>query len=98
MPPRSSAIIQTAICSGTYGACGIAVQAKVGDPICQGDIIESASDGRVGHRFIDGTVLRPSGDARMVLDELVCDFNGTSQFGPVRCHSRDLRFHCRPGG
>ena len=52
--------IQTAIGSGTLTrAGGIAVQAKVGDPVCQGDVIETAADGRVGLRFIDGTALQP---------------------------------------
>ncbi len=80
--------IQTAIGSGTVTrACGIAVQAKVGDPVCQGDVIETAADGRVGLRFIDGTGFNLSGGARMVLDEFVCDPNGTSHsalFGVTR--------------
>ena len=80
--------IQTAIGSGTLTrACGIAVQAKVGAPVCQGDVIETAADGRVGLRFIDDTCFRLSGGARMVLDEFVCDGNGTSHsalFGVTR--------------
>ncbi len=80
--------IQTAIGSGTLTrACGIAVQARVGEPVCQGDVIETAADGRVGLRFIDGTGFNLSGDARMVLDEFVCDSNGTSHsalFGVTR--------------
>src|SRR6266403_376257 len=71
--------IQTAIGSGTLTrACGTAVQVKVGDPVCQGDVIETAADGRAGIRFIDGTTFNLSGGARMVLDEFVCDANGTS--------------------
>ena len=80
--------IQTAIGSGTLTrAGGIAVQAKVGDPVCQGDVIETAADGRVGLRFIDGTGFELSSSARMVLDEFVCDANGTSHsslFGVTR--------------
>src|SRR3989442_5325793 len=59
-------------------ACGIAGEVKVGDPVCQGDVIETAADGRAGIRFIDGTTFNLSGGARMVLDEFVCDANGTS--------------------
>src|SRR6476659_3452987 len=71
--------IQTAIGSGTLArASGIAVQVKVGDPVCQGDGIETAADGRVGIRFIDGTAFNLSSSARMVLDEFVYDSNGTS--------------------
>ena len=80
--------VQTAIGSGTLTrACGNAVEAKVGDPVCQGDVIETAADGRVGLRFIDGTVFNLSPGARMVLDEFVCDSNGTSHsalFGVTR--------------
>ena len=71
--------VQTAIGSGTLTrASGIPVQVKVGDPVCQGDVIETAADGRVGIRFIDDTVFNLSSSARMVVDEFVCDSNGTS--------------------
>ena len=71
--------VQTAIGSGTLTrACGIVVEAKVGDPVCQGDVIETAADGRIGLRFVDGTAFNLSPGARMVLDEFVCDSNGTS--------------------
>ena len=80
--------VQTAIGSGTLTrACGIVVEAKVGDPVCQGDVIETAADGRVGLRFIDGTAFNLSPGARMVLDEFVCDSNGASHsalFGVTR--------------
>ena len=80
--------IQTAMGSGTITrACGIAVQAKIGDSVCQGDVIETAVDGRVGIRFIDGTAFNLSGGARMALDEFVCDPDGTSHsalFGVTR--------------
>ena len=59
----------------------------VGDPVCQGDVIETAADGRVGIRFIDGTVFNLSDSTRVVLNEFVCDFNGTSHsalFGVTR--------------
>jgi hypothetical protein len=49
--------IQTAIGGGSLSrASGIAVQVMVGDPVCQGDVIETAADGRIGIRFIDGSV------------------------------------------
>ena len=79
-------------------ASGIAVQVIVGDPVCQGDVIETAADGRIGIRFIDGTVFNLSCSTRVVLNEFVCDSTGTSAFGPVRSDQRDLRFHCRPVG
>jgi hypothetical protein len=80
--------VQTAIGSGTLTrACGIPVEAKVGDPVCQGDVIETAADGRIGLRFIDGTAFNLSPGARMVLHEFVCDSNGTPHsalFGVTR--------------
>ena len=80
--------IQTAIGSGTLTrACGIAVQAKVGDPVCQGDVIETAADGRFGLHFIDGTSFMLSSGARMVLEEFICDGNRPSRsalFGVTR--------------
>src|SRR5260370_40412713 len=72
--------IQKAIGSGTLTrASGIPVQVKLGDPVCQGDGIETAADGRVGIRFIDGTTFYLSISARMGLDEFVHDSNGTSR-------------------
>ena len=97
--PQIIGHIQTAIgCATLRRASGIAVQAMAGDPVCQGDVIETAADGRIGIRFIDGTVFNLSGGTRVVLDEFVCDAGGTAAFGAVRGDQRDLRFHCRPGG
>ena len=80
--------IQAAIGSGTLTRTGgIALPAKVGDPVCQGDVIEAAADGHVGICFIDGTGFELSGGARLVLDEFVCDANGISHsslFGVTR--------------
>ena len=71
--------IQTAIGYGTLRReGGIAVQVIVGDPVCQGDVIETAADGRIGIRFIDGTVFNLSGSTCVVLNEFVCDSTGTS--------------------
>src|SRR5258706_5051317 len=71
--------IQTVTGSGTLErACGIAGEVRVGDPVCKGDVIETAADGRADIRFIDGTTFNLSSGARMVLDEFVCDANGTS--------------------
>ncbi|WP_284275002.1 VCBS domain-containing protein [Bradyrhizobium iriomotense] len=49
----------------------------VGDPVCQGDVIETDADGRIGLRFIDDTIFNLSGDARIELSEFVCNFDGT---------------------
>ncbi len=76
--PQIIGNIQTAIGCGTLGrASGVAVQVMVGDPVCQGDVIETGADGRIGIRFIDGTVFNLSRGTRVVLNEFVCDSNGT---------------------
>src|SRR6266436_711878 len=86
--PQVTGYIQTVIGCGTIRrANGIAVQATVGDPVCQGDVIETAADGRIGIRFINGTVFNLSGSTCVALNEFVCDGNGTSQsilFGVTR--------------
>src|SRR5712672_3267814 len=86
--PQSIGDIQTAIGCGTIRrAGGIAVQVTVGDAVCQGDVIETAADGRIGIRFIDGTVFNLFNSTRVVLNEFVCDSNGTSHsalFGVTR--------------
>ena len=54
LPAQVIGNIQTAAGYGTVRrADGTAAQAMVGDPVCQGDVIETAADGRLGIRFID---------------------------------------------
>jgi FecR protein/Bacterial Ig-like domain (group 3) len=70
--------VQTAIgCATITRTSGIAVQVMDGDPVCQGDVIETAADGRVEIRFIDGTVFTLSRDTRVVLSEFARNSNGT---------------------
>src|SRR6266702_2466578 len=86
--PQVIGNIQTAIGCGTLRRAGsIAVQVMAGDPICQGDMIETAADGRIGIRFIDGTVFNLSRSTRVILNEFVCDSSGASHsavFGVTR--------------
>ena len=86
--PQVIGNIQTAIGCGTLRRAGsIAVQVMAGDPVCQGDVIETAADGRIGIRFIDGTVFNLSRSTRVMLNEFVCDPSGTSHsalFGVTR--------------
>jgi Bacterial Ig-like domain/FecR protein/Peptidase M10 serralysin C terminal len=72
--PQVIGRIQTAIGCGTLThADGIAVHVMVGDPVCQGNVIETGSDGRIEIRCIDGTVFYLFGDSRVVLREFACD-------------------------
>src|SRR5437762_3320384 len=59
-------------------ADGVAVQATVGYPVCLGDMIETAADGQIRIRFVDGTVFLLSGGMQLVIDQLVCGLDGIS--------------------
>ena len=79
MPSQAIGKIQTMTGSVTVTrAGGVVVQGKLGDLLYQGDVIETAADGVVAIIFRDGTAFNLSAGARMVLDEFVCDPNGTS--------------------
>jgi hypothetical protein len=85
--PQVIGSVQTAIGGGTLTrACGIAIQVTVGDPVCLGDVIETAADGQIGIRFFDGTVFTLSRDTRVVLSEFVCDpgRTGSARFEVTR--------------
>jgi VCBS repeat-containing protein len=76
--PQAIGSIQTIVGSGTLrGASSVAVEA-VTDPVCRGDIIETAAGGRIGILFVDGTVFNLSCSTRVVLNEFVCDSTGIS--------------------
>lgn len=51
---------------------------KVGDPVYQGDVVQTGADGAVGITFTDGTAFNLTNNARMVLNEFVYDPNGKS--------------------
>jgi hypothetical protein len=53
-------------------------QAKVGDPVFLGDIVQTGADGRMGIGFADGTAFNLSSNARMVLNEYVYNPNSKS--------------------
>src|SRR6516164_269530 len=76
-PPPAIGTIQTATGLVTVmDACGVVAQVKVGDPVYRHDTLETGADGAVGITFIDGTAFNLSNNARMALNEFVCD--GTS--------------------
>src|SRR5215471_6149480 len=75
-PPQAIGKIQTATGPVTVDARGVVAQVKVGDPVYRHDTIETGPDGAVGITFIDGTAFNLSNNARMALNEFVCD--GTS--------------------
>jgi hypothetical protein len=52
------------------------VQAKEGDVVYRGDVIQTGRNGKLDLTFADGTTFNISSNARMVLDEFVYDPNG----------------------
>src|SRR5215467_766211 len=75
-PPQAIGKIQTATGPVTVDARGVVAPVKVGDPVYRHDTIETGPDGAVGITFTDGTAFNLSNNARMALNEFVCD--GTS--------------------
>src|SRR6266700_2121723 len=53
-------------------------QAKAGDLVYLGDVVQTGDDGRVGINFTDGSSFNLSSKARMALDEFVYDPKGKS--------------------
>ena len=54
-------------------ANGMSVELKIGDPVFQGDVIETIGLGSVGLIFNDNSTISLSENGRMVLDEFVYD-------------------------
>ena len=57
---------------------GVSIILNNGDNVEKGDVVQSGSDSTLGITFIDGTVFGLSSNARMVLNEMVYDPNGSS--------------------
>ena len=60
---------------GPNGGLG---QAKVGDFVYQGDLVQTGADSAVGMVFTDGTAFNLSANARIELNQFVYDPNGNS--------------------
>ena len=57
---------------------GVSIVLNQGDNVEKGDVVQSGSASTLGITFIDGTVFGLSSNARMVLNEMVYDPNGSS--------------------
>ena len=51
---------------------GVVAAPSVGDPVYEGDLIETGSDGLIAIVFVDGTNFHLYADARLILDEFTC--------------------------
>ncbi|HEU0146377.1 MAG TPA: FecR domain-containing protein, partial [Bradyrhizobium sp.] len=57
---------------------GVSILLHMGDDVEKGDVVQSGSDSTLGVTFVDGTVFGLSSNARMVLNEMVYDPNGSN--------------------
>ncbi|RXH22932.1 hypothetical protein XH99_34200 [Bradyrhizobium nanningense] len=57
---------------------GVSVILNNGDNVEKGDVVSTGADSTLGVTFIDGTVFGLSSNARMVLNEMIYDPNGSS--------------------
>jgi FecR protein len=57
---------------------GVSIILNNGDNVEKGDVVQAGSDTTLGITFIDGTVFGLSSNARMVLNEMVYDPNGSN--------------------
>ncbi|WFU40503.1 FecR domain-containing protein [Bradyrhizobium sp. CB82] len=64
--------------SATAVRNGVSIILNNGDNVEKGDVLSTGSDSTLGVTFIDGTVFGLSSNARMVLNEMVYDPNGSS--------------------
>jgi VCBS repeat-containing protein len=56
---------------------GVSIILNQGDNVLKGDVVQSGSDSTLGITFIDGTVFGLASNAKMVLNEMVYDPNGS---------------------
>ncbi|ANW04717.1 VCBS domain-containing protein [Bradyrhizobium icense] len=56
---------------------GVSIVLNQGDTVHKGDVVQSGSDSTLGITFIDGSVFGLASNARMVLNEMVYDPNGS---------------------
>jgi len=57
---------------------GVPVELKQGDRLLKGDVVQTGADATIGISFVDGTALGLASNARIVLDEMTYDPNGSS--------------------
>jgi VCBS repeat-containing protein len=56
---------------------GVSIILNQGDNVHKGDVVQSGSDSTLGITFIDGTVFGLASNAKMVLNEMIYDSNGS---------------------
>ncbi len=57
---------------------GVSIELHIGDAVQKGDVVQTASDSSIGMTFVDGSAFGMNSNARMVLNEMIYDPNGSS--------------------
>ncbi|HEX7789259.1 MAG TPA: FecR domain-containing protein, partial [Afipia sp.] len=57
---------------------GVSVELHIGDTVQKGDVVQTGSDSTIGLTFVDGSAFGMNSNARMVLNEMIYDPNGSS--------------------
>ena len=93
--PASAKIIgQVTKLSGTATAIrnGVSIILNQGDNVHQGDVVQSGSNSTVGITFIDGSVFGLGPSAKMVLNEMIYDPNGSNNSSLVSLVAGTISF------
>jgi VCBS repeat-containing protein len=64
--------------SATAVRNGVSVELHTGDAVQKGDVVQTGSDSSIGLTFVDGSAFGMTSNARMVLNEMIYDPNGSS--------------------
>jgi hypothetical protein len=64
--------------SATVVRNGVSIDLHIGDAVQKGDVVQTGSDSTIGMTFIDGSAFAMTSNARMVLNEMIYDPNGSS--------------------
>jgi len=57
---------------------GVSIELQIGAAVQKGDVIQTGSNSSIGMTFIDGSAFGMTSNARMVLNEMIFDPNGSS--------------------
>ncbi|MCC8978825.1 VCBS domain-containing protein [Bradyrhizobium acaciae] len=71
---------------------GVAIVLNQGDAVNKGDVVQSGGDSTLGITFIDGTVFGLGPNAKMVLNEMIYDPNGSSNSSLMSLVSGTISF------
>jgi VCBS repeat-containing protein len=77
-PAQTIGHVQKLTGTATVVRNGVSVELHIGDAVQKGDVVQTGSDSTIGLTFIDGSAFAMTSNARMVLNEMIYDPNGSS--------------------